>query len=95
MLQPNAQGPNTIANAEFQHFSVMLPYTATVACIAKYCNKDTACSSSLVCCNMAMAALRNSACTGALVLGVNVQFNPYWTEAAKQSPKQSSQTSQN
>lgn len=30
---------------------------------------------------MAMAALRNSACTGALVLGVNVQFNPYWTEA--------------
>ena len=43
--------------------------------------EDTACSSSLVCCNMAMAALRSSACSGALVQGVNVQLNPYWTEA--------------
>ena len=43
--------------------------------------KDTACSSSLVGCNMAMAALRGRSCAGALVLGVNVQFQPYWTEA--------------
>lgn len=47
----------------------------------RLCFQDTACSSSLVCCNMAMAALRSNTCTGALVLGVNVQFNPYWTEA--------------
>ena len=42
---------------------------------------DTACSSSLVCANLAMQALRSGACGQALVQGVNVQFNPYWTEA--------------
>ena len=31
---------------------------------------------------MAMAALRGRSCSGALVLGVNVQFQPYWTEAS-------------
>ncbi|CAE8625301.1 unnamed protein product [Polarella glacialis] len=42
---------------------------------------DTACSSSLLSANLAMSGLRNGHCTSALVMGVNVQFDPYWTEA--------------
>jgi len=41
---------------------------------------DTACSASLVCGNLALGVLRERRCTGALVLGVNVQLEPYWTE---------------